>query len=86
MAVTGRIQNNGQSCIAAKRFIVVEERAQEFIDGFVEAMGAVTMGDPTDPANTLGPLVNGQQRDLLHAQVEDSVAAGSNAPSRRIHP
>lgn len=40
-------------------------------------MGAVTMGDPTDPANTLGPLVNGQQRDLLHAQVEDSVAAGA---------
>jgi succinate-semialdehyde dehydrogenase/glutarate-semialdehyde dehydrogenase len=77
MAVTGRIQNNGQSCIAAKRFIVVEERAPEFIDGFVAAMGAVTMGDPTDPANALGPLVNVQQRDLLHAQVEDSVAAGA---------
>jgi succinate-semialdehyde dehydrogenase/glutarate-semialdehyde dehydrogenase len=77
MAVTGRIQNNGQSCIAAKRFIVVEERAQEFIDGFVVAMGAVTMGDPTDSTNTLGPLVNAQQRDLLHAQVENSVAAGA---------
>jgi succinate-semialdehyde dehydrogenase/glutarate-semialdehyde dehydrogenase len=77
MAVTGRIQNNGQSCIAAKRFIVVKERADEFIDGFVAAMSAVVVGDPMDPATVLGPLVNEEQRDLIDAQVQDSVAKGA---------
>jgi succinate-semialdehyde dehydrogenase/glutarate-semialdehyde dehydrogenase len=77
MAVTGRIQNNGQSCIAAKRFIVVKERADEFIDGFVAAMSAVVVGDPMDPATVLGPLVNEEQRDLIDAQVQDSIAKGA---------
>jgi len=77
MAVTGRVQNNGQSCIAAKRFIVVKERADEFIEGFVAAMAAVTMGDPMDPATVLGPVVNAEQRNELHAQVQDSVAKGA---------
>jgi succinate-semialdehyde dehydrogenase/glutarate-semialdehyde dehydrogenase len=77
MGVTGRIQNNGQSCIAAKRFIVVKERAEEFIDGFVEAMAAVVMGDPMESTTVLGPLVNAEQRSLIHAQVEDSVAKGA---------
>jgi succinate-semialdehyde dehydrogenase/glutarate-semialdehyde dehydrogenase len=77
MAVTGRIQNNGQSCIAAKRFIVVKERADEFIEGFVTAMSAVVVGDPMDPATALGPLVNEEQRDLIDAQVQDSVAKGA---------
>lgn len=77
MAVTGRIQNNGQSCIAAKRFIVVKERADEFIEGFVAAMDAVVFGDPMDPATQLGPLVNAEQRELIHAQVQDSVAKGA---------
>jgi succinate-semialdehyde dehydrogenase/glutarate-semialdehyde dehydrogenase len=76
-AVLGRIQNNGQSCIAAKRFIVVKDRADEFIEGFVKAMSEVTVGDPMDPATDLGPLVNSQQREELHAQVEDSVAKGA---------
>ena len=76
-AVIGRIQNNGQSCIAAKRFIVVKERADEFIEGFVKAMSEVVVGDPMDPATDLGPLVNSQQREELHAQVEDSVAKGA---------
>lgn len=77
MAVTGRIQNNGQSCIAAKRFIVVKERAEEFIDGFTAAMAAVVVGDPMDPATVMGPLVNAEQRDLLDAQVQDAVAKGA---------
>lgn len=77
MAVTARVQNNGQSCIAAKRFIVVQERAQEFIDGFAEAMSNVVVGDPMDPATVVGPLVSAEQRDLLDAQVRDSVAKGA---------
>ncbi len=77
MAVTARVQNNGQSCIAAKRFIVVEERAQEFIDGFTKAMSEVVVGDPMDPATVVGPMVNAEQRELLHAQVMDSVAKGA---------
>ncbi len=77
MAVTGRVQNNGQSCIAAKRFIVVEERAEEFIEAFAKAMGEVVVGDPMDPATVVGPMVNAEQRELLHAQVQDSLAKGA---------
>jgi succinate-semialdehyde dehydrogenase/glutarate-semialdehyde dehydrogenase len=77
MAVTGRLQNNGQSCIAAKRFIVVKDRAEEFIDGFTAAMAAAVMGDPMDNATVLGPLVNAEQRDLIDAQVQDAVAQGA---------
>ena len=58
LAVTARIQNNGQSCIASKRFIVVRERADEFIEKFVAAMAAVPTGDPMDPATVLGPVVS----------------------------
>ena len=77
MAVTARVQNNGQSCIAAKRFIVVRDRAEEFIDGFTKAMSEVVVGDPMDPVTVLGPLVNAEQREELHAQVQDSVAKGA---------
>ncbi|HQU26027.1 MAG TPA: NAD-dependent succinate-semialdehyde dehydrogenase [Acidimicrobiales bacterium] len=77
MAVTARIQNNGQSCIASKRFIVVRERAEEFIEGFTTAMGAVVVGDPMDPATAMGPLVSAAQREELDAQVRASVAMGA---------
>ncbi|HSN03173.1 MAG TPA: NAD-dependent succinate-semialdehyde dehydrogenase [Acidimicrobiales bacterium] len=77
MAVTARIQNNGQSCIAAKRFIVVKERSEEFIERFTAAMSEVKVGDPMDPQTNMGPLVNAEQRELLHAQVLDSVAKGA---------
>ena len=77
MAVTGRLQNNGQSCIAAKRFIVVKERADEFIEGFTSAMAEAVVGDPMDPATVVGPLVNAEQRDLIDAQVQDAVAKGA---------
>ncbi len=77
MAVTGRVQNNGQSCIAAKRFIVVEERSEEFIEAFTKAMSEVVVGDPMDPKTVVGPMVNTEQRELLHAQVEDSLAKGA---------
>jgi len=77
LAVMARIQNNGQSCIASKRFIVVRERADEFIEGFVDAMAAVVVGDPLDPATVMGPLVSAAQRDEIDAQVRDSVAKGA---------
>lgn len=79
MAVTARIQNNGQACIAAKRFIVVRERADEFLEKFVAAMAGVRLGDPMDSATGLGPLVSKSQRDLLADQVSSSIAAGSVA-------
>ncbi len=77
MAVTARVQNNGQSCIAAKRFIVVAERAEEFIEAYTTAMGEVVVGDPMDAKTVVGPMVNAEQRELLHAQVQDSLAKGA---------
>jgi succinate-semialdehyde dehydrogenase / glutarate-semialdehyde dehydrogenase len=79
LAVTARVQNNGQSCIASKRFIVVASRAEEFIDRFTKAMDAVPTGDPFDPATVLGPVVSAAQRDELAGQVGDSVAKGATA-------
>ena len=79
MAVTGRVQNNGQSCIAAKRFIVVEDRAEEFIARFSDAMEAVQVGDPLDPATVVGPLVSADQRDEVAEQVADALAKGAVA-------
>jgi succinate-semialdehyde dehydrogenase/glutarate-semialdehyde dehydrogenase len=86
MAVTARIQNNGQACIAAKRFIVVKERYQEFLQKFVAAMAEVRMGDPMNPETTLGPLVSRTQRDLLAAQVDASLAAGAVALTGGVAP
>ncbi|MEI8127206.1 MAG: NAD-dependent succinate-semialdehyde dehydrogenase [Actinomycetota bacterium] len=79
LAVTARVQNNGQSCIASKRFIVVRERADEFVEKFTAAMSAVVVGDPLSPATVVGPLVSAAQRDLLHAQVSDALAKGARA-------
>ena len=78
-AVTARIQNNGQACIAAKRFIVVRERSEEFLDRFTQEMAEVTTGDPMDPATVLGPLVSRAQLELLSAQVASSLAEGAVA-------
>jgi succinate-semialdehyde dehydrogenase/glutarate-semialdehyde dehydrogenase len=77
MAVAARIQNNGQACIAAKRFIVVRDRRDEFLERYAAAMGAVQLGDPMDPATELGPLVSETQRALLDAQVSSSVERGA---------
>lgn len=77
MAVTSRVQNNGQACISAKRFIVVESRAEEFTEKFSAAMAALKVGDPMDPATNVGPLVSAAQRDEIASQVADSVAKGA---------
>ncbi|HEY5439437.1 MAG TPA: aldehyde dehydrogenase family protein, partial [Acidimicrobiales bacterium] len=63
LAVTARVQNNGQACIASKRYIVVRDRADEFLEKFVAAMAAVPTGDPMDPATVLGPVVSRTQLD-----------------------
>ena len=79
MAVTARVQNNGQACVAAKRFIVLVELADEFIERFSEAMAVVATGDPMDPEMVMGPLASRAQRDLLSDQVSSSIAAGAVA-------
>jgi succinate-semialdehyde dehydrogenase/glutarate-semialdehyde dehydrogenase len=76
-AVTARVQNNGQSCIAAKRFIVHEEVADEFLARFIEGMDTLVVGDPFDPATDVGPIVTETQRDELVRQVEDARAQGA---------
>jgi succinate-semialdehyde dehydrogenase/glutarate-semialdehyde dehydrogenase len=70
--------NNGQSCIAAKRFIVSEEIAVEFETRFIERMEALTTGDPMDPGTDIGPLATEAIRTELHEQVRRSVAAGAH--------
>ena len=76
-AVKARIVNNGQSCIAAKRFIVHESIADEFEKRFVAAMEALKVGDPLDESNDIGPLATPQIADDIEKQVRDSVAAGA---------
>lgn len=78
-AVTSRFLNAGQSCIAAKRFIVVDAVAEEFLAAFRQAVEALRPGDPFADATTLAPLARGDLRDELHAQVRDSIAAGAVA-------
>ena len=76
-AVTARIQNNGQSCIAAKRFIVVEPVADEFLERFTEAMDALVVGDPFDPQTQVGPIVSEAQREELLGQIEEARRQGA---------
>jgi succinate-semialdehyde dehydrogenase/glutarate-semialdehyde dehydrogenase len=76
-AVTARVQNNGQSCIAAKRFIVHEDVADEFLARFVEGMDTLVVGDPFEPSTDVGPIVTETQRDELVRQVEDARAQGA---------
>jgi succinate-semialdehyde dehydrogenase/glutarate-semialdehyde dehydrogenase len=75
--VTSRLINGGQSCIAAKRFIVVESIYNEFEKLFVEKMKSKKMGDPFDERNDLGPQASLQLRDELHNQVIKSTEMGA---------
>ncbi len=85
----GRIYNNGETCIAAKRFIVVDPIYDEFREAFVDAMREIEFGDPTHGHVDMGPLARKDLRDDLHEQVEKSVqygatiACGGEKPSRR---
>jgi succinate-semialdehyde dehydrogenase/glutarate-semialdehyde dehydrogenase len=76
-AVRARAQNNGQSCIAAKRFIVHTDVYEEFAAAFTEAMSALRVGDPMDEATDVGPLASEQGRADLEELVEDARAHGA---------
>ena len=75
--ITSRFSNAGQVCLAAKRFILVEEIADEFEKLFVEAAKAIRVGDPTGPATQMGPMARVDLRNSLHKQVESSAAKGA---------
>lgn len=74
--VRARILNNGQSCIAAKRFIIAEEIADEFEEKFVAAMNALTIGDPFDETTDVGPLATASAVKSIDEDVRKTVAAG----------
>jgi len=76
LATHGRLQNNGQTCIAAKRFIVLEPIYDNFLKLFTEKMKAAKMGEPTDENTYYGPLARMDLRDELHEQVEKTVRQG----------
>lgn len=76
-AAGNRMRNAGQTCIASKRFIVLEDLYEEFLGAFVPAMQAYRPDDPADPATRLGPLSSPQVVDDLEAQVQDAAAKGA---------
>lgn len=75
--VTARTINTGQSCIAAKRFILSDRVYDQFVSEFVARMQALKVGDPLDPATELGPLATEAILDGVDKQVQDSIAAGA---------
>src|SRR5699024_10242073 len=88
VAVTARNQNNGQSCIAAKRFIVHTDVYDEFTRLFAEKVAALTVGDPFEESTDVGPVATESGRDELAEQVRDAVdkgaevLAGARVPER----
>jgi succinate-semialdehyde dehydrogenase/glutarate-semialdehyde dehydrogenase len=79
IGVFARVQNNGQSCIAAKRFIIHESIAEEYEERFAQAMSKLVVGDPLDEATQVGPLATAQGRDEVNEQVQDALAKGAKA-------
>jgi succinate-semialdehyde dehydrogenase/glutarate-semialdehyde dehydrogenase len=77
MAVRSRFQNCGQSCIAAKRFIVVDSVAAQFEEAVVNATRGLRVGDPTQPETQMGPMARRDLRDDLQRQLRDSVGRGA---------
>lgn len=75
--VQGRIYNNGETCVAAKRFVVTAKVYDEFREAFVKGMRAINHGDPTDKNSKLGPIARKDLRDTLHEQVTESVKNGA---------
>ena len=78
-AVAGRLDNSGQSCNAAKRFIVADELYDAFLEKFVAALGSVTPADPASPNTVIGPLSSQAASDRLQDQVDRAVADGATA-------
>src|SRR5574340_371925 len=85
-AITGRFINNGQSCIAAKRFLVVDAVADEFLAKVEENVRKLKVGDPLNPATDIGPLYAKNQRDEIEIQVQDALAKGAklHAGGKRV--
>jgi succinate-semialdehyde dehydrogenase/glutarate-semialdehyde dehydrogenase len=77
VAVTARCQNNGQSCIAAKRFFVHRDVAEEFTRLFAEKLGEMKVGDPMDPDTKVGPLATESGREDVERYVQDAVDKGA---------
>src|SRR3989338_3987119 len=77
-AVVGRTMNSGQSCIAAKRFIVTRKVSEEFSKKFAEYTNALVVDDPMDMKTDVGPLVNKEGLIQIEAQVADAVSKGAN--------
>ncbi|HEY0797928.1 MAG TPA: aldehyde dehydrogenase family protein, partial [Candidatus Baltobacteraceae bacterium] len=73
-AVRARFQNAGQSCIAAKRFIVERSVYEDFLDAFVARAKQLIVGDPLDPATQIGPLARADLRETLERQVRETLA------------
>ena len=83
VGIKARVANNGQSCIAAKRFIVHEQIADKFQRAFVAQMEKLTVGDPFDAKTDVGPLANAEAVTSLDADVRSSIKAGAKASDRR---
>ncbi len=79
VGVPSRFMNTGQTCIAAKRFIVEEAVAEEFTERFVELTGKLMIGDPMDPKTDIGPMVREEQVRVLESQVMDAISKGAKA-------
>lgn len=75
--VEGRMVNNGETCVAAKRFIVTEKNYADFKHAFATAMAHLKMGDPNAEDTDIGPLARADLRDKLHQQVTESIEAGA---------
>jgi succinate-semialdehyde dehydrogenase/glutarate-semialdehyde dehydrogenase len=86
VGVPSRFMNTGQTCIAAKRFIVTEAVADEFTERFVELTGKLVVGDPLDPKTDIGPMIREEQIGILEGQVGDAVIRGAKVlvPGGRI--
>ncbi|MDP2218042.1 MAG: NAD-dependent succinate-semialdehyde dehydrogenase [Methanolobus sp.] len=77
VGVASRFLNSGQTCIAAKRFIVTESVTEEFTERFVELTGKLTIGDPLDPKTDIGPMVREEQLRIIEDQVQDAISRGA---------
>src|SRR5690606_26356970 len=80
----GRMNNCGQCCVAAKRVIVVEELADEFLERLRESLGELHPGDPFDPDVTLGPMASQAAADIVDGQVKNAVDAGATLISTGV--
>ncbi len=80
-AVRSRFQNTGQSCIAAKRAVVMESAREQFVEALLAEVAKIVMGDPHDESTTLGPMARDDLRDALVRQVASSVAEGARVIS-----